>query len=150
MRIHPHTSGLQLLGHPDCPFEVGTPHRRTQAHLGVVRPFNHVVLVAPFQGWKNGAKGLFGHDARRLRWVVNDGRGDEVAFAGAWIGVGIGKGAADSWLPAFFADVGKERLDLFILHAVLNGPEEDVGFETGTDFERLRMLDHGGEEFVID
>lgn len=151
MHIDPHAARLQLPRHALRPRHIRAPHARPEAVLRIVRACDHVLLVAPLQRGKDGPEGLFGHDARGVGRVVDDGGGDEVALPEALcFAVGGGVGGPDGGFEAFRADVGEEGLDFFVLRVVLEGADEVGGIGGGADFEGGGVGDHGGEEAVVD
>lgn len=143
MGVDPDTPSLQLFRHLRRPFDIGAPDGGTQPHLRVVGLRNHVLFVAPFQHWKDRSKWLLGHNAGILRRVVDDGGRDEVAF------LVLGHFPAKSRFPALLGNFVEERLDLIVLHAVLDRSKEDIVLETNTGLESLSVLYQRLEELLV-
>lgn len=142
--IHPHAASFQLLGHSSRSLDIRTPHRRSETRLRVIRFGNDIGFVLPLQRRQDRSKGLLGHNTGIFGGIVDDGGWKEIAFAV------LGQFAADSWLPAFFGYVVEVRLDLLVLHAVLDRANKDAIIQSISDLELLRFLDQSGEELVID
>ncbi len=143
MGVDPDTPSLQLFRHLRRPFDIGAPDGGTQPHLRVVGLRNYVLFVAPFQHWKDRSKRLFGDDAGVLRRIVDNRGSDEVAF------FVLGHFPAKSGFPALLGNVVEERLDLIVLHAVLDRSKEDVVLETITGLESLSVLYQRLEELRV-
>lgn len=88
-------------------------------------------------------KGLFHHEARVGRRVIDNRRVDEVALFILILAAG-GKDVA------VLLAVVEETLDAIVLHLVLDGPDHDALLVTLADLERLGEVDHGFEHGLVD
>lgn len=88
-------------------------------------------------------KGLFRHNPRIFRWVVDESGGDEVTLRLKIIL------AANSDLLALLLDLGKETLDTLILHRVLYGPMCHAFFQAVADLGAFDLLHQSVTELVV-
>lgn len=89
-------------------------------------------------------------DARGVRGVIDEGRGNEEAvFVGFFEIVGGGVAAEDGVQGVFF-DVGEVGLDFFVLGGVLEGADVGVVVGAGAEFEVFGVGNEGGEEAGVD